>query len=415
MPDPIVCQFHDLSHDGMGVGKVNECIVFADGVLPQETALIQITSKKKNFMLAQVQQLMTVSKDRVDPVCPLFHHCGGCQIMHLRDEAQLQFKKKKVSNQIKKTLGLTFDFPIVPSLPTLNYRNKIVLHSDGKILGFHRKHSHTLVDIPHCYIAQPVINRLIEMMRKEQALISSLSSVTLRTNLREDQVTLLCDVKDFQPAQAFAKKIGDDLAVKGVVAKKGSQVRVLHGSREIEETYLQHTFTVDCEAFLQINTAQAEKLYRYILQLIQPQKGSVILDGFCGIGILAQLLALQGAFVIGIDIVPEAIASAKRNQKKFPETSCEFHCQAFEHFLIPTNPIDWLVLNPPRGGLDPKAFKTIERLQAHAVIYVSCDPATLCRDLTRLVKMGYQIQTGQLFDLFPQTAHVETVVHLNKA
>jgi 23S rRNA (uracil1939-C5)-methyltransferase len=414
MPDPIVCQFHDLSHDGMGVGKHDGKIIFADLVLPEEEALVEITETKKKFNKADVLKILKKSKWRVEPTCPYFSKCGGCQIMHLDYAKQLEQKKKRVLDQLKKTLAITPTFEIQKSPNPLHYRNKIELKLVEDQLGFYEKQSHVIVDINHCAIAKGALNEAIAFLQKEKSDLKGVYKITLRTNNKEDQLTCILHTENKIEKRFFEKFSKEVKSVVGIIVKNGKKTDLVFGRREVEETILGKKFFVDCEAFLQVNLLQAEKLYQEILSTIQPKKGDVILDAYCGIGILATLLAMHQAEVIGMDIVSQAIDSANKNKEQYQLNDLKFHVSAFENNRLSLSAVNWLILNPPRGGLDPRALKKVQHNQIPNLIYVSCDPATLARDLSVLYQLGYQVEKGELFDLFPQTMHVETLVILKK-
>lgn len=417
MKESIVCQFHDLSHDGQGVGKIDQKVVFVDGALPLEKGLIQLETQKKNFSTGRLLKILEPSKDRIDPVCPKFSHCGGCQIMHLNYFAQLEAKQSKVVNQMKKSLQIDLQkkIAITSSKDELNYRNKIELKVEQGKIGYYKKQSHDFLEIPACFIAKPIFNQLIKELKNHPYLLKEIDKITLRTNQKEDEVTVIFALKPKAKSLKIATLVQNFPKIVGIVAYSPSgQKTLLFGRSFINENILGEAFSVDCFAFLQVNLLQAEKLYQKIAQTLFIEKTDCILDAYCGIGILTCLLAKTKAKVIGLDIVKESIESAKINGRSLGLKNVEFYCEAFEESTLNFAQIDAIILNPPRGGCEAKALHKVQQIKPKMIIYVSCEPATLCRDLKELILQGYEIDDVHLFDLFPQTMHVETFVVLKK-
>lgn len=417
MEDRFVCQFHDFSHDGLGVGKIGSKVVFVDGVLPQEVAAIKITKEKKNYLEGHLLQIQQKSPDRIEPICPKFGSCGGCQVMHLKYEKQTYFKKNRVINQINKMMKTPIDFEIdiMPSESDLYYRNKIELKIEKGKIGYYEKKSHKLLDISKCFIAKSILNKILTSLRSFISNLDAVYKVTLRTNRAENEVTLIFHSDEKFNHNWINELISIHPEIVGVVLLSSHfKKEVIFGRSYLNENVLNETFKVDCLAFLQVNIPQAEKLYQKVIEFLNPKKEEVIVDAYCGIGILACLLAKTQAKVLGLDIIKESILSAQENAQFLKLDNAQFTQEPFEKSKSLQGNIDSLIINPPRGGCDPLAFSKVRELSPSKIIYVSCDPATLSRDLNILFSCDYKIKQGQIFDLFPQTMHVETVIYLEK-
>jgi 23S rRNA (uracil1939-C5)-methyltransferase len=413
----ITCDFHDLSHDGQGVGRHFDKVVFVEGVLPQEKASIKVVREKKNLIEGKLVQLLKESPDRVNPVCPYFSQCGGCQIMHLSYEKQLEAKKNRVLNQIKKIakFDIPFEVEMHSSPQKLHYRNKISCKLKDLKFGYYEKKSHTLLDIERCAIAQFNLQPLISLIRNHLSELKQFQSVTFRTNALNTEVTLL-----FYPNENIPKSLLESIKqqhkeVVGIVsADEKGQKKIQYGRSFIYETILDETFKVDALAFLQVNILQAERLYKKVLSYLNLKPDEIVVDAYCGIGILACTMGKTQASIVGFDVVKESIESAQENAKRLGLNHVSFFQEPFESAHSLPKKVDSLIINPPRSGCEKQAFDQVKRLNPKKVIYVSCDPATLARDLIILFEIGYSLKGLDIFDLFPQTMHVETLAYLEK-
>ena len=416
MKEQIVCQFHDLSHEGLGVGKVDGKVIFAEGALPGEKALIQLVEDKKKYSVGEVLKIIEPSKKRIKPVCPYFEKCGGCQIQHIDYSDGLNIKKTRVVEQLKKTLK-GYELPIAlvhPSINTLFYRNKIELKVNKDSIGFYQKKSHELLNINHCYIANPVLNEMLKFFHSHIHLISNVEKITLRTNQKQEEVTIIFHGKK-EPSQQILKIIKELPYVVGALwVKDFNNKKLLFGHSYIKETILGKTYKIDSMAFLQVNIPTAEVLYKKVIEALDTKKNEVFLDAYCGVGILSCIIAQNCKKVVGLDIVKESIDAAKENSKNLGINNIDFYQEPFEKTRSLPKDVDIVLLNPPRGGCHENAIKQLKQLSLKKIIYVSCDPATLSRDLVELINLGYKIIYLQIFDLFPQTMHVETLILLEK-
>lgn len=361
----------DLASSGEGVGTFEGKKIFVDQTLPDEIIQAEITLCKKRYSKAKLLRILTPSTQRITPICPLFGLCGGCQIMHLSYPEQLAWKQRRVENALKRIGGLQVEVaPCEASPKELGYRNKVVLEEGG----FHKRHSHEIVPIPKCYIHNSL---------GEQALPQAVGTkkTTIKTSFASQEVMI---IKDGKANRDF------------IIERLGP---------------LQ--FKIRPKDFFQVNPLQAERLYKKAVELAQLSPTTRVLDAYCGVGCLSLFAALKAQEVVGIETGRTAIKSAQENATLNKLENTNFICGAVEACLPKLGVFDAVFLNPPREGVDPKVIHTLLAHPPKRLVYISCDPATLSRDLKAL-KEGFQIEKVIPFDMFPQTVHVETVVSLQK-
>lgn len=361
----------DLTSSGEGVGTLEGKKVFVDGALPSELVEIEITTSKKRYSKAKLLKIVKPSSARVDPICPLFGSCGGCQLMHLSYEEQLIWKRRRVKEALQRIGGLEVEVAACnPSPDQLGYRNKIHLHEGG----FYKRHSHDIVQVERCYIHNPIGEKALKRVQNAREAI-------IRTSLATEEVLLVVDGKsscDF-----------------------------------ITETLGDLKFKIRGGDFFQVNPKQAVQLYQKAIDCAELKSSARVLDGYCGVGCLSLFAAKEASEVVGIEVAKKAVQSAEENARLNGITNTQFICGKFEERLPHLGKFDVVFLNPPRGGVDPQVVQTLLAHPPQKLIYISCDPATLSRDL-KVLQAGFSIKGVFPFDMFPQTVHVETLVNLDR-
>lgn len=430
-----------LGIHGEGVGYWHGYTVFVDGALPGETIQARIIERKKNYGRGSLINIENPSPSRVTPRCPHFDQCGGCQLMHLEYSSQLEMKRQRVVDAFER-IGKCKDLNILPCRPSpspYGYRNKVQVPSrpseEGIALGFYSRNSHNLVEIDGCHIHNPlgeeVFQEVKKILKKSEVIAydwktleGELRFVIVKTavNTQQALVLLVTNGNGSPSLHKAAKQILDRIpAVRGVVQNVNTipenvvlsdEYHLLEGKPYIEEKICEMTFKVSSASFFQVNPAQAEHLYTTAIRYAGLSGKETVLDAFCGVGTLSLLVSRQAKQVIGIECVPQAIEDAKENANRNDVTNVSFICDFAESWMQGNEPFDVALLNPPRKGCEPMLLAGIGRRRPHRIVYVSCDPATLARDVAQLKEYGYHICEVQPFDMFPQTAHVETVVKL---
>ena len=419
-----------LSSTGEGVGTIDGMKVFVEGALPGETVSIHITENKKTYAKAELVEIVTPSFDRTEPVCPLFGTCGGCQIMHLQYPAQLLFKKQRVSDALKRIGGFQ-DLNILPCLPSpssLGYRNKIQLpivwDHGKKTIGLYRKQSHEIIPLKKCFIQCPQ-GEEIRSLISEKLNIAAVRYTLIRNAVFQDEALVIFVTTGHfsKELKTFAEELMESNSlIKGVVENLnprnnnvilGPTFRLLAGRPYIYEKLLNKTFKISPSAFFQVNPAQSENLYSKALELAAIEPHEAVLDAYCGVGALALFASDTARRVFGTECVSSAVADAIENARLNHCQACSFLCGPAEELIHQLPMMNTVFLNPPRKGCDPKLIQALLKKKPLKIVYISCDPATLARDLAALHPL-YRIDIVQPIDMFPQTMHVETVVRLTR-
>lgn len=425
--DHVDIEIDNLGVYGEGVGRKEGLIYFVEGALPGERVKIAVTEKRSSFARGELLSILRESKERVTPPCPLFDRCGGCQIMHLAYEKQLYYKQRRVQEALTRIGGLQSDLvaPCLPSPSPLAYRNKIQLPLDSSgRLGLYARHSHTIIPVDkcliHCDLGEEVfhvVSRLLKAMPQP-----SLRHLLIKTATHTNEALVVLITKTKEPLKTFAEAVAKEApSVKGVVQRYepretnailGSELCTLVGQGWIEEELSGLRFKISPTSFFQVNPAQAEVLYEKALAEAELTGAERVLDAYCGVGTLSLLFAKRAREVTGIETVGEAIADAKENAQRNGIDNAIFLTGKAEEKIKEVKGIDVALLNPPRKGCEKSLLLSLAAKKPGRIIYISCDPATLARDLKILVEKGYTLKGVQPVDMFPQTMHVESIATL---
>lgn len=442
--DRLTVYIEDLTHDGAGVAKIDGYPLFIQGGLPNETAEVHVLKTLKNYGFAKIINITEPSPDRVAAPCPVFAQCGGCQLQHLSYEGQLKWKEKMVRNVMTR-IG-KIDAPVLPVKGMdnpWNYRNKAQipfgLNGEAPIAGFYKTKSHDIVDTDRCLIQTAEADAILEGLKPrlwklgikpydEQAGQGMLRHVVVRTGraTNEVMVVLVTKKRKFPQAEAAVELIKQLVPnvtsiMQNINGEKtnvifGNETLKLWGNDTIEDTIGDVRFEISARSFYQVNPEQTEVLYKQALDYADLKGNETVIDAYCGIGSISLFLAQKAKSVMGVEIVPQAIEDAKRNAELNGFTNTYFEAGPAEE-VIPRwykegKTADVLVVDPPRKGCDEALLNTILEQRPKRVVYVSCNPATLARDLRILEDGGYKTQEVQPVDMFPHTAHCEAVAWL---
>lgn len=416
-----------LGINGEGVGRWQGFTIFVFGALPGEKIRARIYEARKTFARAEILEHQETSSHRVKPPCPLFGRCGGCTLLHLNYEEQLVAKRQKVVDALERIAKIDAEvLPCIASPQPLSYRNKIQLPvSENLRLGLYAAASHELVEIEKCSIHSALGEKAlahIQRLLKTSEAARDLKHVLIKTAVNTQQILVILVTRTNEPLEALAEEILQSMPeIKGVVQNinpaegnviLSSHFQTLAGQGAIEEKLSGLIFKVSPASFFQVNPAQAEILYAKVVELAALTGEERVLDAYSGVGTLSLVLARHAKEMIGIESVPIAIEDAKENARRNEIHNAHFICGLAEESIAKLQGVDLAVLNPPRKGCERSFLETLGALKPKKIVYVSCDPATLARDLQILTQKGYTVKTVQPFDMFPQTMHVETVVEL---
>lgn len=443
--DRVVGKCVDLSFEGKGVVKLSYGTVFVDGLFPGEEAEIEIEYKRAGNYFGKVYRLITKSPDRIQPKCGVCTACGGCQFQQLNYAAQIEYKTKKVEASFKRQKIENIE--VLPTIPMENpyeYRNKIQVpigrDPHGHIVsGFYRSGTHKIIPVEKCWIentnAEKIISTIKDLMKEfhyapydEDTRTGLIRHILLRTSLhyKEIMVTLVTNQDEFKGKNNFVKELVKRCPeIKSIVQNinqrdtnviLGEKERVLFGPASIKDSILGTDFLISSKSFFQVNPIQVEKLYETAIKFADLKKDETIFDAYCGIGTISLCASKYVSKVIGAEIVKEAIVDAKKNAKINNIANAQFICgdagEALETLMNNGEKFSTVFVDPPRKGLDEKFINKLLELKPEKVVYVSCDPDTLARDISILSKF-YSIEKIQPVDMFPMTFHVETVVALS--
>ena len=443
--DPLQVSIETATIDGSGVARVDGQVVFVPGALPGERCSVRIAHVGRSAVFAQLLSVLTPSAHRVEPDCPYFPRCGGCALRHMDYEQELALKQAHVQSCLTRIGGQTISaLPITGAAQTDGYRNKVqfpVQEQDGRpVAGFFSGKTHRVIPVRHCRIqpdcADAIRGAVLAWMEQyhiraydEQTHTGYIRHIYIRFGAESRQI-LVCIVANCaqlpKKKQLVAALLAAEPGITTIVfspnTKKGNTVlgtefHPLYGDGTITDTLCGLQFRLSAPAFYQVNHAQAERLYEKTVQLAGLTGNETVLDLYCGTGTITLCLARHAKKAIGVEIVPQAIEDAKFNAAQNGMENAEFFCmdagQAAKMLADRRTRPDVIVVDPPRKGVSADVIEAIGTMAPQRVVYVSCDPATLARDLKLLTAAGYTLQTAEAFDLFPRCAHVETVVLLS--
>jgi len=433
--------FTDVLANGQAVGRAGGVVVFCSGPLPDERARVRITAVKPKYAVADLLEIVETSIDRVAPFCPVFGECGGCQLQHLAYPAQLAWKREVVRNALVRIGGFA-EMTVAETIGMRNpraYRNKmsLVVDRSRERVGFYKQRSHDVVQIDGCPIVLPRLDAQIPRLNAAKAdqtmsdAFARTRHVVARTAQATGEVVVTFttdrpdDVLKAKAAQVAGKLdkvsgLTNSYELSGANAILGRRQRTLTGSATIEESMGGLRYRVSPGSFFQVNMEILERIFERLDPLLtRPLR---ILDLYCGAGAFALYFAKRGATVLGIEENALAVAEARENAALNGLVSkARFQTSTVERAL--THPamtkeiagMDAVFLDPPRKGCEERALAAIAARRIPAIWYLSCDPATLARDLKFLAAKGYRPGEAQPFDMFPQTGHVETLALLARS
>ncbi|MBS7020269.1 MAG: 23S rRNA (uracil(1939)-C(5))-methyltransferase RlmD [Firmicutes bacterium] len=392
-----------MDNNGRGIAFVNNKITFIPYTLEGEIVDIEFTIQKKKYQEAKALHITNCNENRVKPICPYYGTCGGCNLMHLTYQEQLNYKKKKGIDLLKKFAHLDMkDVPILSSIP-FSYRNKVTLHvKDGKI-GFYEAGSHQLVEIEHCDLLPEKMNEIIMRLKKVDT-INSVSKIMIRSFQDGLETQVL-----FYPQE----KLNEEEvihSIKDLVTSIYIDDTCIYGKVWIQEQVGTLTYQVAPSSFFQVNTKGMKLLYDEIKKGLDPKKTDCVLDLYCGAGTIGIYIAKHVKHVYGVELNQAAIESAKVNKEINGLNNIDFYEGDTKKVLGKQKlSVNKVIVDPPRSGLDEKTRKELLELSPERFIYVSCNPVTLARDINEF-KEKYQVLSTVFVDMFPNTDDVETVM-----
>lgn len=437
----------DMGEGGEGIGKINDFTLFIPGVLIGDLVEVRIIKVKKSYGYGKMIKLIKPSPFRQEVGCELDGKCGGCQLQHMNYKAQLEWKQKKVENCLKR-IGKLEGIEVEPTLgmeEPYRYRNKAqypIRKENGKVeMGFFAPRSHRLVPLSDCAIQHAENARIMEIVRKflqdndisiynEETHKGLVRHLVIKTGYHAEEimVCLVINGKELPQSEKLVQALQEIPQICSIILNHhfeksnvilGARCTVLAGKPNIIDHIGPLKFNISPLAFFQVNPLQTEVLYQKALEYADLTGEEIVWDAYCGIGTISLFLAQKAKKVYGVEIVPEAIENAKENAKLNNISNTEFFAGKAEEVIPDLYKqgviADTIVVDPPRKGCDIKLLETLKAMAPQKIVYVSCDPATLARDLAYLTnEAGYKVEKVQPVDMFPHTTHVETVVKLSR-
>lgn len=390
-----------LDNLGRGIARIDNKIVFIENALPEEVVDIEIIKDKKNYSLARRIRLDKKSKYRRE-ICPYSDFCGGCDLISLEYDKQLEYKQNKIEELVRRNLGEDIKINNIIYDKDFAYRNKILLHIMQEKLGFFEQMTNNIVDIDKCLLVNDRINSLISLIRKFIKNNRELKSVVIRSSSNGDTMLIFSgNVSKELLLESFSMV---DVIVLNNKLVKGQFIKERLGDKE---------FLIYPNSFFQVNMFNTLNLYNEVKRMTYNKKYGNILDLYCGTGTIGIFLSQIATSVVGIEVVEDAVIAAKSNADINNVENIKFICGRVEDYIDGFNNIDLIIVDPPRSGLDKKTIDNVKRINPKEIIYVSCDPMTLVRDLKEL-KDNYLIKEITPVDMFPNTHHVECVILLQR-
>lgn len=436
-----------LGHSGEGVGSKDDFTVFVPGALVGEVVLAKITLVKKNYAVGSLVRVIAPSEERVEPVCPIYEACGGCQLQHLSYDGQLIAKRQQVVDalqRIGKQTALTVHPTLGASSPWL-YRNKMqfpVGEKKGRtVIGCYAKGSHDIIATENCHIQMDANNHIVQAASKilTELKIPAYREKDDRGVVRhiigrvgaggQAMAVIVTKTKTLPKAEEFVTRLREEVPalvsiMHNINPKRtnvilGQETYCLWGQKTIQDGIGKLMFDISAQSFFQVHTAQADVLYQKALAYADLNGNETVIDAYCGTGTISLFLAQKAKKVYGIEIVAPAIRDAKKNAEANRITNAEFlvgdAVEVMPRLYKQGVRADVVVVDPPRSGCDPIVLETFARMNPERIVYVSCNPASLARDIAVLAELGYRAEEVQPVDMFPQTSHVESVALLRRA
>lgn len=436
-----------MAHDGSGVAKIDGYTLFVPFGLPGERAKAKVLKTKKNYGYGKLIELVEESEFRITPDCPIYNRCGGCQLQHMSYEGQLLHKQKQVKEVLARIghLENVAVHPVIGMDHPWRYRNKgqvpVGEENGALITGFYQKGSHRIVHMEECIIQEEANDTVVRIVREiasklgipaydEERHRGVIRHIVARYGRKTDEVmvAIVTRTKDLPHKKRWIKEIVANIPnVKSIVHNVnpertnvifGEETNVIWGEPYIYDYIGSIKFAISARSFYQINPVQTKVLYDKALEYAQLTGSETVIDAYCGIGTISLFLAQQAKKVYGVEVVGQAIADAKRNARLNGIENAEFFVGEAEKVIPWWHKqgirADVIVVDPPRKGCGEALLQTIIEMKPKRVVYVSCNPATLARDLRILEDGGFETKEVQPVDMFPQTSHVECVVLMSR-
>lgn len=387
-----------LDDQGRGICYINNKITFVSHTLPNEEVDLELIKENSKYQIGKVKEIIKASPNRLKSLCPYYEQCGGCQLLHTSYEETLKFKEYKIKDILNKFADININSISITPSPNFHYRNKITLKISAGKYGYYSEDSHILIPITKCLLVKEEINNFIPHIGEFNI---QNGQIIIRSNYNQELLIAITSTDPITIPQNLTK-----YKVAGIVHNG----KTIYGNNSFIEILNKKFFEISYDSFFQINN----DITSIILDTIKKQisTNQIVLDLYCGVGLLGIGTYNNNKKLYGIEIIPNAILNAIKNSKMNKIPNVYYHLGDVSKIIAKINDqIDIVIVDPPRRGLDQKTINTILNIQPNQIIYMSCDPITLARDL-KILKEKYKIESIQAFDMFPYTYHIESLCFL---
>ena len=408
----------DINHQGEGVARYHGKVIFIPFALPGEEVEAEIIKDRKKYAYAVLKRIINVSPDRIAPKCPYYFQCGGCSYQHVKYLVQVSYKKSTVKQNINR-IG-KIDVPVNNVIKMKNpwhYRNKVIWHlektAQGIKMGYYRKSSHQVINIQNCPLLKRKIIKISQCIRNLSQYIYFNKNASILVRQFSQNNCIMIHFRNCFVAKEAVKQLSR--ISNSIYITRDQRTELIHGTHVLTEKTDHLVYHMGPHDFFQINPQQTVVLLQCILSYFGHGQDEDILDAYSGVGVFSLNIAKQVNTVTGIEINAFAVKNARVNARLNGIENCTFLTGACEKVLPQLHQkYDRVIIDPPRSGLKKEVITAIDLAGSRTVVYVSCNPATLARDLAIFSSLGYQIEEVQPIDMFPQTRHIEVVTLLSK-
>ncbi|KGK87336.1 23S rRNA (uracil(1939)-C(5))-methyltransferase RlmD [Clostridium sp. HMP27] len=441
-----IVEIKGMGYEGEGVGKIDDFTIFIPGAIKGEKVNAKIVKVNKNFAFGKLLDVVEESSFRTEPICGIYKRCGGCQLQHLSYEGQLDFKGQRVKDAIERIGKINPEvLPVIGMENPYNYRNKVQLpvgEANGEInIGFYALRSHDIINMEKCYIQDEISEKIMTLVKQwmitnnikaydETTHTGVLRHLMIRKGFKtsEVMVVLVTRTNELPHKDEIINLLTSNVkevvsVIQNINSEKtnvilGLKSNTLWGKDTIQDYIGKFKFNISPLSFFQVNPIQTEVLYNKALEYASLTGDEIVFDAYCGTGTISLFLAQKAKKVYGVEIIPEAIENAWENAKLNNVDNVDFLVgkseQVIPDLINKGIKADVVVVDPPRKGCERVLLEAIAKINPKRIVYVSCDAGTLARDLAILDELNYKTEKIQPVDMFPHTAHVESVVLITR-
>lgn len=408
MQDDNVVRIEKIISSGYGLGRIGRKVYFVPLTIPGETVRFSVAEEKRNYTVANNEGIVIESDNRVKPECPYFGRCGGCDFQHMSYQAQSEAKKGILSELLRKNAGYSADPDSIEFIPSVKYayRNKVTVHSDSRHSGFYAYRSHDVIRVEQCPVAKPVISNMIPNV---EPLSPYIRKAVLRTSSKNVTSVILYLQEGIKPASLPEPEFNAD----NIILISGSEIIIHKGSEKIADMFSGFVIYHSFRNFMQVNTAVAESIGAFVHEKLPSSQK--LLELYSGTGIFTCMMSDKCKSIVSVESSRNSVHFQNLNLRTNKIRNVRTVCSTIsDSTKIDEEGFDTILADPPREGIPPVFLRHIASSGAKTFCYISCDPATLTRDASVLLKNGFSVSDIRIFDMFPQTRHFETVMIFRK-